>query len=412
MTVTHDFNTILSRFSLSASQLTMGGLTMSQIENIVGDNAFYAYDKHIIAQTIEQLKQQLPNQIKLHYAIKANPYLPLLHFIAPLVDGLDVASQGELMKAIQTTTPNHNISFAGPGKRDPELLSAITSGVIINVESPTELLRIEKLALTQHNIAQVALRVNPAFELKASGMKMTGGAKPFGIDSEKITKLIDYIDNSAMEFRGLHIFSGSQNLNPEALIEAHNKTFELANELLSQRIKQSKISINIGGGFGIPYFPGESELNISGICDNLNLLLNQYKKLCQNNEIVMELGRYLVASSGVYVSKVIDIKESRGTKYIVTNGGLHHHLSNSGNFGQVIRKNYPVAVANQLENTPTETVNIVGPLCTPLDIIAHKVKLPSIVIGDHIVVFQSGAYGATASPQQFLGHPKVNEILL
>ena len=170
--------------------------------------------------------------------------------------------------------------------------------------------------------------------------------------------------------------------------------------------------INLGGGFGIPYFSGERRLALTPVGQSLQLLLQQYQVALADIELVIELGRYLVAEAGVYVCQVLDKKVSRGTTYLVCNGGLHHHLANSGNFGQVIRKNYPVAIGNKLSATEQEQVTIVGPLCTPLDIIADKVLLPITEPGDWVVVYQSGAYGPTASPQQFLGHPAVVEVLL
>jgi len=398
-------------FSVEKKQLTINGKSMLHISEMVGQTPFYAYDKSIIASTVSALKHHLPSQIKLHYAVKANPFTPLLHFIAALVDGFDVASKGEMLQALQTSMPPHHISFAGPGKSTKELTSAIVSGITVNVESESELGRIEKLASELGIVANVAIRVNPAFELKSSGMKMTGGAKPFGIDSELVTVLIRYIERSDMHYRGLHIFSGSQNLSADALIDAHNNTFALAYEL-GQHSGVIAPSINIGGGLGIPYFPGEQPLDIEPICDNLARLCEDYQLLVTHSEIIMELGRYLVGPAGVYVSEVVDIKQSRGETFVVTNGGLHHHLANSGNFGQVIRKNYPVAVANKMLQANSEQVSIVGPLCTPLDILAHKVTLPKIALYDLIVIFQSGAYGACASPGQFLGHPSVAEILL
>jgi len=403
----------MNQFKSAGGQLMLGRFTMRDIANMVGQTPFYAYDRDVINKTVTQLRQALPAAIELHYAIKANPYQPVINHMASLVDGFDVASGGEMLQALQTSMHPDNISFAGPGKTDRELISAITVGVTLNVESPSELTRIETLSQQLNINANVALRVNPAFELKSSGMQMTGGAKPFGIDSEQVADLIVKITKSQLNFIGLHIFSGSQNLKPEALIEAHTQTFALASQLLDQAGAQA-VSINIGGGFGIPYFPGECHLPLGQICENLEQLLNQYQEQFSQTKIIMEFGRYLVGSAGVYVCEVIDIKQSRDQTFVVANGGLHHHLSNSGNFGQVIRKNYPVAIANKLSghDLATHPVTLVGPLCTPLDVLANKVNLPVIEIADLVVVFQSGAYGATASPQQFLGHPSLAEILI
>ena len=314
--------------------------------------------------------------------------------------------------ALDSGIDPHTISFAGPGKNDGELLRAIEADVTLNMESANEMRRIADIAQRTNRKARVAIRVNPDFELKTSGMKMSGGPKPFGIDAEKVPEVLDDLRDLPLEFQGFHIFCGSQNLKAEAIIEAQSNTFELA-QRLTQHWGQPIAWLNIGGGLGIPYFPGEQRLDVTPIAANLESLLKQYQETFGNTEIVMELGRYLVAEAGVYVSKVIDIKDSRGETFVITDGGLNHHLSASGNFGQVIRKNYPVAVGNRLHSdSEKKTVSVVGPLCTPLDILAHKMSLPVMSVGDYVVVYQSGAYGASASPQRFLGHPPVAEILL
>ena len=246
-------------------------------------------------------------------------------------------------------------------------------------------------------------------------MKMSGGSKPFGIDEEQVPEILKGLNLTQINLRGFHIFAGSQNLNAEAIISAQQQTFMLAEELvaLSSEITKSKIDyLNIGGGFGVPYFANETLLDVEAVANSLQILLKKHKTLVTGLELILELGRYLVAEAGIYVSKVIDKKVSRGTNYLVCDGGLHHHLANSGNFGQVIRKNYPVAIGNKLKGDVQELVNIVGPLCTPLDILADKVMLPEASMGDYVVIFQSGAYGASASPQNFLSQPQVSELLL
>ena len=217
-----------------------------------------------------------------------------------------------------------------------------------------------------------------------------------------------------IEFKGLHVFSGSQNLNAQAIMDAHDKTFELAALLLKDNISDFQ-QINIGGGFGIPYFPGDKALDIQLVADNLQQLINQYP-IFSDKKIIIELGRYIVGEAGIYVSKIIDKKISRGETYLITDGGLNHHLANSGNFGQIIRKNYPVLMSKKVpvntSDIETEVVNIVGPLCTSLDILADKMELPKAEIGDFVVILQSGAYGKTASPENFLSHQPVQELLL
>ncbi len=392
-------------------QPRVNNLTLDQVAAIAGQTPFYVYDRTRIIKRVAQLRQALPECIKLHYAIKANPLPAVVNLLAGLVDGLDVASQRELHIALATATPPQQISFAGPGKGKHEILAAVAAGIVVNVESMLQILQVGDAAKQLDLPARVALRVNPAFELKASGMKMTGGAKPFGIDSEQIPAAVALCRQQGLEPEGLHLFTGSQNLKPEAICEAHSGVLRLAAELITANQLQLRF-INIGGGLGIPYFPGEKPLELESIATNLQQELERIQPLIATTEIVMELGRYLVGEAGLYVCRVIDKKQSRGTTYLVTDGGLHHHLSNSGNFGQVIRKNYPIEACPASRTETTERVTVVGPLCTPLDIVADKMELPHCELGDLIVVRQSGAYGPSASPQGFLSHPAVVELLL
>jgi diaminopimelate decarboxylase len=413
----------LDYFPYKQGKIHACGMPLEQIINISGQTPLYVYDRQLITQRVKLLRSILPKQIKLHYAIKANPMPVVVQQLADLVDGLDIASHGEMLNALSTGINACDISFAGPGKTDLELIAAISSRIVINVESKNELLRINTLSKSLSIKEKIALRINPDFELKTAGMKMSGGAKPFGIDAELITDILKLLASLDVIFVGLHIFSGSQNLKSEAIIEAHNKTFELVNNIITApSIAENLLAdfdfINIGGGFGIPYFPGDQALDIQPIADNLEQLINKYSAL-KEKQIIIELGRYLVGEAGIYISQIIDKKESRGTNYLVCNGGLHHHLANSGNFGQVIRKNYPVLISKKTStrelsktNQVTEKVSIVGPLCTPLDILAEKVELPIAEVGDYVVILQSGAYGKSASPENFLGHPPAKEILL
>jgi len=393
------------------NQLMIANKTARSIAAIAGGTPCYVYDSQIIKAKAKQLKTMLPDGIHLHYAIKANPFAPLVAQMANWVDGFDVASHRELLLALSSGMPSHKISIAGPGKSIDDLTAAIHSGAIINIESMTELKRIYGITLHHGCKANISLRINPDFELKHSGMQMSGGSKPFGIDAELAPNILANLNTELVNFKGLHIFTGSQNLNPQAIIQAHNNTFELAQRILD---KGGVIAsqINIGGGFGIPYFSHETPLDLTPIMENLAALMKQYHDVLNAPEIHIELGRYLVGESGTYLSTIVDKKQSRGKTYLVTDGGMHHHLANSGNFGQVIRKNYPVLIATNLNGDTTETVDVVGPLCTPLDILGTKITLPKANIGDLFAVQQSGAYGASASPHEFLSQPKVKELLL
>lgn len=404
----------LPYFQVNADgHLLVGGQSVVDIARHFGDDTpFYAYDRQVIQDRIAALRAALPSEIHLHYAIKANPMPDVVRFVAPFVDGIDVASAKEMVTAIENGAEPQHISFTGPGKTDAELDHAVRSGVVINVESERELAPIVAAGQKYKTRPQITVRINPDFELKGSGMRMGGGAKQFGIDAEIIPDILQKIKTMEVDFLGFHIFSGSNCLNAAAIIDAQDKTFELAIRLA----KESGITLktlNIGGGLGVPYFPGDTPLDLSKVGENLTRKMVEVRRDLPETEIIMELGRYIVAESGVYVCRVIDRKLSRGHIFLITNGGLHHHLSASGNFGQLIRKNFPVIIGNRMiASRETELVNVVGPLCTPLDILADKMHLPKAEIGDYVVVFQSGAYGLTASPIHFLSHPVAREVLV
>ena len=401
----------MSQFPVVDDCLQIGGISLLHVAARAGQTPFYAYDRRLIDQRLAWLRGVLPPTLKLHYAIKANPMPALVGHLARQVDGLDVASLGEMQIALDTGMNPVHISFAGPGKRPLELAAAIAAGITIHLESARELEIVARLGMEQGRQPRVAVRVNPDFELKSSGMKMGGGAKPFGVDAEQVPALLRRIGKLGLDFQGFHLFTGSQNLRAEAIIEAHNHIFELALRLADDAPGRVWL-LNIGGGFGIPYFPGDRPLDVSPIAANLHRWLPVIAERWPEADVVLELGRYLVGEAGIYVAEVVDRKVSRGHTFLITNGGLHQHLAASGNFGQVIRKNYPVVVGNRVLGTEREVVTVVGPLCTPLDVLADRVELAKTEIGDLIVVFQSGAYGLTASPTGFLSHPPCREVLV
>ncbi len=409
--MTHPKHAPMTQFPIRDHCLVIGNLPLTRLAQRIGSTPFYAYDRKLISARIQFLRQHLPAGIHLHYAMKANPMPAVAQHLAGLVDGMDVASIGEMKVALDAGMTPENISFAGPGKGRQELICAIAAGIVINVESEYELETIAQLAEETGFQPKVAVRVNPDFELKSSGMKMGGGSKQFGIDAERVPAVLQRIAQLRFDFEGLHIFSGSQNLRVEALREAHEKTLQLGLQLASTSPVPVR-AINIGGGFGVPYFPGESPLDLNAVGTNLQRLLAEIPSQFSAIRFVIELGRYIVAEAGIYVCRVLEKKISRGQTFLVTNGGLHHHLAASGNFGQVIRKNYPVAIGNKMKIDETEIVSVVGPLCTPLDLLADRMELSRAEPGDLVVVFQSGAYGLTASPTAFLSHPAPLEVLI
>ena len=398
-------------FEVSGGELLVGGIPLSALAGQVGQTPFYAYDRQRIASRVAQVRAALPAAVDLHYAIKANPMPELLAFMCPLVDGLDVASAGELQRALAAGMAPEAISFAGPGKRANELESAVAAGVLVNVESFREVPLLAEASARHGRPARVAVRVNPDFELRGAGMRMGGGAKPFGVDAEQVPALLKAVATAGLQFEGFHLYAASQVLKADLLAQATRATGELLLRL-SAEAPAPVCHLNLGGGWGIPYFSNEQPLDVAPVCNVWHELVARAATELPGARLQIELGRYLVGEAGVYVAQVLDRKVSRGEVFLVTDGGLHHHLAASGNFGQVIRRNYPVAIGNRMNATDSEVVSIVGPLCTPLDLLAERVTLPAAQPGDWVVVFQSGAYGASASPQGFLGHPPCQEVLV
>ena len=401
----------MRQFPVTNDCLHVGGIALTRLATRVGRTPFYAYDRRLLDQRVAELRKILPAEVKLHYAMKANPMPALVFHMAQLVDGLDVASGGELLVALDTGMAPREISFAGPAKKREELSQAVAAGVLVNVESIREIRILSEVSRDVALPARVAVRVNPDFELKLSGMKMGGGPKQFGIDAEVVPEALAEIGSLGLKFEGFHIYSGSQNLRPESICETQDKTLELAIRLASSAPAPVKV-LNMGGGFGIPYFPGDVPLDLAPVGANMKRIVATAMAALPHAELVIELGRYLVGEAGIYVCRVVDRKVSRGQVYLMVDGGLHHHLAASGNFGQVIRKNYPVAIGNRMLGETREIASIVGPLCTPLDLLADRMDLAQAFPGDLVVVFQSGAYGPSASPKAFLSHPDCAEVLV
>jgi diaminopimelate decarboxylase len=383
------------------------------------DQPVFIYSKALLDQRVEKIRQILPHQCALSYAVKANPYAPLVAHMRALVDGADVASQGELALALRSGFSPETISFAGPGKTEAEILYALQQGVTITAESLRQVENIAKLApLKKDRATKIALRVNPSYELRASGMRMGGGPSPFGIDEEHVPEAIRIAQSLGLSVVGLHFYAGSQNLDATLIATGIDQTGPVATRLIKDHLSREHQPcpfewLNIGGGLGVPYFAGEKPLDLNPIRDALQRCAEAIKPM--GAQLKIELGRYLVADAGVYCCKVIDIKTSRAALYLVLNGGLHHHQAACGNFGQVIKRPYPIALSSQrtLEDGSAHLkTTLVGPLCTPMDTFAKDLLLPPAQVGDLVVVFRSGAYGPSASPRDFLGHSHSEEILI
>ena len=392
------------------AMLLIGGRRADHLVFEARDTPLFVYDMAMVDRQVARFRAAFPD-IDLHYAMKANPHPDLLRHILPKVDGIDLASGGELKAAVAAGADPWRMSFAGPGKRDSELEAAIAARVTINLESEGEAARALAVAKRLGVTPRLAVRVNPDFELKGSGMRMGGGAKPFGIDAERVPALVHRLVDNGADWRGFHIFAGSQALSADALIEAQQASIALAGELAEQAEAEPPL-VNLGGGFGIPYVHGDEALDLAPIGEALASTLSDRPQMLANSRFAIELGRWLVGESGVYLTRILDRKQSHGKTFLIVDGGMHHQLAASGNFGQVIRRNYPVAIASRFGADAEEEVSIVGCLCTPLDRLADDVMMPRAEVGDLVAVFLAGAYGLSASPQAFLSQHAARETVL
>ena len=398
-------------FSSLDGVLAIDGRKVSDLAEAAGSTPLFVYSRRLIAARVADLRASLPPRVSIHYAVKANPFRDLLEAISELVDGFDIASSGELTALLGAGIDPARVSFAGPGKRDGELAAAIGAGVTLNCESEAEVERALALAASAGITPRLAIRVNPDFDLKGSGMKMGGGAKPFGLDVDRVPALARRIVDARAEWRGYHIFAGSQALSADAIIEAQAQTLDLAARL-GRESGVPVPHVNLGGGFGIPYFPGDEPLDLAKVGPALGRKMADLPRELAETAFCLELGRYLVGEAGVYLTRIIERKVSHGEVFLITDGGMHHQLAASGNFGTVVRRNYPVAIATRFGAPVEEEASVVGCLCTPLDRLADKGGFPRAEAGDLVAVFCAGAYGATASPMHFLGQGPAWEMLV
>ena len=398
-------------FDCLGGELAISGRRASELAAEAGRTPVFVYSKAMLDRRMADLRAALPQRVGVNYAVKANPHPLVIAHMAPLVDGFDIASAGELRLCTEAGIDPRRISFAGPGKRDEELEAAIAAGVTLNCESEGEGARALAIGLRLGIAPRIAVRVNPSFVMTGSGMKMGGGAKQFGVDAERVPMLAKHLIAEGAEWRGLHIFTGSQTLGADAIIEAQANVLSLAAEL-TEAIGHACPKLNMGGGLGIPYFPGDTPVDLAKVGAALAERVANLPPALADTELCMELGRYLVGEAGVYLTRIVDRKESHGVTFLVTDGGLHHQLAASGNFGTVVRRNYPSAIATRYGAQSEEEVNIVGCLCTPLDRLADNAMMPRADVGDLVAVFCAGAYGASASPSAFLGHGPAAEIIV
>ncbi|MGL5940188.1 MAG: type III PLP-dependent enzyme [Waterburya sp.] len=399
-------------FATVAGELYIGGIAVSELVAKYG-TPLYVYDSSVLEKQWSLLRNTLPARFAISYSIKANPNSAILKFFIAKGCGLEIASAGEFQRAIQAGCPPEKIIFAGPGKKITDLKLVLQQQIgEIHVESQLEIERISQIAQDLGRPAQIAIRVNPSSEAQGGAMRMGGKPAPFGIDEEVLDTVIERIvSDQNLQFRGIHLFVGTQILDYKILLSQYRKSLEIAQKV-AHKWQQALHTVDFGGGLGIPYFTNDRDLEMDKFQQGLSELITEIKDepLLASTQFLVEPGRFLVGEGGIYIAQINDLKVSRGKKFAITDGGLHHHLAASGNFGQVIKRNYPVALLNKLDDELTETIEVVGPLCTPLDVLARAITLPQAEVGDLVGVFQSGAYARSASPLEFLSHPQPSEV--
>ncbi len=405
---------VASYFGSRSGNLLIDGLAVGALVSKHGTPAF-VYSVSVLERKCLALREILPERFDLYYSVKANPNPSILRCFLQLGCGLEIASVGEYYLARHAGCPPEKIVYAGPGKTEEELAVVLKGGIgEIHVESKLEGERIHSISERLGICAKVAVRVNPTAEVQGGAMRMGGKAAPFGVDEESLDDVLDtLLKDSRLEITGVHIFTGTQILDYEVLIAQYRHGIEIGKKV-STRLGRSLQTLDFGGGLGIPYFSHESELNLKSLGRELRTLHEETtaEPAFQGTRFILEPGRFLVGESGVYLARVNDVKVSRGKKFVILDGGMNHHLAASGNLGQVIKRNFPVALVNKLDSPLEEKVDVVGPLCTPLDVLARDVALPAAEPGDLIGIFQSGAYARSASPLGFLSHPAPVEILV
>ena len=399
-------------FHCSGNELHIGEIPISDIAAKYGTPLF-VYDCQILERKWSRLRKALPSEFAISYSVKANPNQAILRYFLSKGCGLEVASGGELYQAIAAGCPPEKIVFAGPGKTEAELELALKENISeIHAESLLEVKRIGSISRRLGIKGRLALRINPSEEVQGGAMRMGGKPSPFGIDEERVDVVLDRIlSDQSMEFRGIHLFIGTQILDYNILVAQYKKGIQLAWRI-ANRLQHSLKTVDFGGGFGIPYFPYEQELDVERLGHELSVLMEEIKHepLFEGTQFMLEPGRFLVGEAGIYVTCVNDIKVSRGRKFLIVDGGMHHHLAASGNLGQAIKRNFPLALLTKINSLSEETVEVVGPLCTPLDVLGRSIKLPKAEVGNLIGIFQSGAYARSASPLRFLSHLTPPEV--
>ena len=394
-----------------SGHLLIGGSRAADLVAEAGGTPLFVYDNNIVGAQIARFKGAMADGVALHYSVTANPYEPLLEFLGRYVDGFRIVSSGELKLLQQARLAGIPMNFAGPGKRDEELEAAVKAGATISIESEGEARRAIGAAERVGICPKIAVRVTPPFTMEDGRVTLVCSASPFGVDAERVPALVAGLIEAGTDWRGLHMFTGAQCLDADALAEVHRLTIAQAGEL-AEAIDAPIPELNLGSGFDVACRAGEESLDIDKVARALNQTLCNTPRLLATTRFTIELGRWLVAEAGVYLTRVLDRTESCGQTFLTTDGGGHHLIGATGGLGERGRANYPIAVANRFGAAPEEQVTVTGCLCTPFDVLGDEVGLPHADVGDLIAIFCAGAYGLSASPLAWESRPLAREILV
>ncbi|WP_299774191.1 hypothetical protein [uncultured Tateyamaria sp.] len=374
----------------------------------------FVYNANYLRSNFNALRQKLSPAIDLLYSLKANPNAAIVDCLRSCGAGAEVSSRAELHTAIRVGIDPKNIIFVGPAKCEDEIADSIRFGIFaIVAESAQELDEIQRQAEASgtKQAVNVMLRVNPDFKTSGSGLTMSGKPRQFGIDVEQVPDLREQLDMlSLVRVIGFHVYMGTRYLDAEPIIENTENILSLA-ERLAGDLGIEIEAVDVGGGFGVPYFDNEKMLDVPKLAKGVNAAVAQFRRCHPDTRVIIELGRYLSAGSGALLTSVRYVKESRGETFAIADGGTNLHMAAVG-LGGFAKRSFPIVNMSRSTSESTQETTLTGPLCTPSDTMARKTNLGEVTEGDIIGVLCSGAYGPSASPTGFLSHGYPNEVLV
>lgn len=377
----------------------------------------YVYFAEDVRARADGLRAAFGGRFHISYAVKANPNPALLVRLYDWVDGLDVSSGGELSRALAAGWEAARVSFTGPGKTTEELEYAVDARVgELVVESVDEAETLNAICGRAGYRQSILVRLAPSRVPKGFGLNMSGKPTQFGLDEETIdTELSAIRALPHLDLVGLHAYSGTQCLSAAAIAENYRIFSDLFRRVCHTHDLAPR-KLVFGAGIGIPYHEGESTPDLAAIAAGTQPALDTLAAdpALSTTELVLEAGRFLVGEAGIFLTRVVRTKQSRGTTLCICDGGMHHHLAASGHFGSVVPRNYRMVKVSGGDNVVSAggEYTLVGPLCTTIDTLGRRVAFNGLAAGDVVGILSSGAYGVTASPIHFISHRPPREVVV